>query len=152
MILNVDGDRNAEETETNRVMLFTRIKTIIYDKSKHGYLDTCSICYTEYEDNDVLKSLPKCEHTFHSECIEKWVVKTKSRNVFCPVCRIDIKEELDSQDQMDEMERNELQEDTKENEGSINEINSDERIDDLEDSKQSVISSQTLDLEQVQQE
>jgi hypothetical protein len=48
MILNVDGDRNPEDIEANRVMLLTRLQAITYDKTKNGDLEPCAICYSEY--------------------------------------------------------------------------------------------------------
>lgn len=99
MILNVDGDRNPEEIEANRVILFTRISSIKYDKSQHSHLDSCAICYTEYADGNDIKLIPKCNHAFHQECIESWILKARNRKVLCPVCRIDIQEELDVIDQ-----------------------------------------------------
>ncbi|KMT13065.1 hypothetical protein BVRB_4g087040 [Beta vulgaris subsp. vulgaris] len=44
----------------------------------------CSICLREgYEDDDMCKILPECDHVFHSECIDQWLNKKQS----CPVCR-----------------------------------------------------------------
>lgn len=43
MILNIDGDRDPEDTEENRVMLFTKITSLPYNKEKHGNYDNCSI-------------------------------------------------------------------------------------------------------------
>ena len=43
MILNIDGDRDPEDTEENRVILFTKITSLPYNKEKHGHYDGCSI-------------------------------------------------------------------------------------------------------------
>ena len=43
MILNVDGDRNPEELEATRVMLFTRLESITYDKTVNGDMEPCAI-------------------------------------------------------------------------------------------------------------
>lgn len=43
----------------------------------------CAVCLTEFEDFDLLKILPKCEHAFHPECIDAWLAS----HVTCPVCR-----------------------------------------------------------------
>ena len=103
MILNVDGDRNPEELEATRVMLFTRLESITYDKTVNGDMEPCAIWYSDYVDGDLLKVLPKCKHSFHQECIEKWVLKARNRSVLCPLCKIDIKEELDTQDQISQV-------------------------------------------------
>ncbi|KAH3742593.1 hypothetical protein Pelo_16015 [Pelomyxa schiedti] len=41
----------------------------------------CPVCLCEYEEGDVLKTLP-CLHIYHVECIDRWL-KTKKT---CPVC------------------------------------------------------------------
>lgn len=32
----------------------------------------CKICMCDYEDGDVIRTLP-CYHRFHSECIDEWL-------------------------------------------------------------------------------
>ncbi|XP_042489885.1 E3 ubiquitin-protein ligase ATL6-like [Macadamia integrifolia] len=43
----------------------------------------CAVCLTEFEDEDTLRLLPKCDHVFHPECIDAWL----SKRTTCPVCR-----------------------------------------------------------------
>ncbi|MES1917796.1 MAG: hypothetical protein MHM6MM_009502, partial [Cercozoa sp. M6MM] len=43
---------------------------------------TCRVCLCEYEEGDMLKTLP-CFHGFHSECIDPWL----RNNPSCPVCK-----------------------------------------------------------------
>ncbi|XP_039158284.1 RING-H2 finger protein ATL11 [Eucalyptus grandis] len=43
----------------------------------------CAVCLAEFDDFDLLKILPKCEHAFHPECIDAWLAS----HVTCPVCR-----------------------------------------------------------------
>ncbi|KAL8494921.1 hypothetical protein ACS0TY_019187 [Phlomoides rotata] len=45
--------------------------------------NTCSICLDSYVPKDTVRSIAKCEHCFHAECIELWLRK----NSTCPVCR-----------------------------------------------------------------
>ena len=47
--------------------------------------DDCSICFTEYNSDNVVK-LP-CDHLFHKECIEKWLKTEDKENNSCPLCR-----------------------------------------------------------------
>ncbi|CAG8451412.1 2464_t:CDS:2 [Ambispora gerdemannii] len=47
------------------------------------YEERCSICLTEYEENEKLMSLP-CSHDFHHECVVNWLKKHSSN---CPICR-----------------------------------------------------------------
>lgn len=44
---------------------------------------TCAICLCEFNDGDKLKVL-RCGHSFHSECIDPWLINEKA---LCPVCR-----------------------------------------------------------------
>ncbi|MED6132011.1 hypothetical protein PIB30_015375 [Stylosanthes scabra] len=45
--------------------------------------NTCSICLSEYEPKDTLRTIPECSHYFHAECIDEWL----RMNGTCPLCR-----------------------------------------------------------------
>ncbi|KAF4353202.1 hypothetical protein F8388_014670 [Cannabis sativa] len=45
--------------------------------------NNCSICLTEYQANDIVRTLPNCFHYFHSNCIDEWL----RLNASCPICR-----------------------------------------------------------------
>ena len=51
----------------------------ISDKSE----DHCFICYEEYMPNSNVRKL-HCNHYFHDECIDRWLL---SRQHYCPCCR-----------------------------------------------------------------
>ena len=42
----------------------------------------CTICIDDYKIGNIVRQL-KCLHTFHQECIDKWLVN----NNMCPNCR-----------------------------------------------------------------
>ncbi|KAG4392443.1 hypothetical protein GLYMA_04G143800v4 [Glycine max] len=44
----------------------------------------CSICFQDFEDEEFVRTLPKCGHFFHLVCIDKWLVQQGS----CPMCKI----------------------------------------------------------------
>ncbi|KAF6151017.1 hypothetical protein GIB67_016495 [Kingdonia uniflora] len=46
----------------------------------------CAVCLNEFEDNETLRLLPKCDHVFHPECIDAWLVS----HTTCPVCRANL--------------------------------------------------------------
>lgn len=48
----------------------------------------CAVCLGELEDQELVRLLPNCRHTFHVACIDKWFVAHAS----CPVCRAPITE------------------------------------------------------------
>ncbi|PIA32393.1 hypothetical protein AQUCO_04500178v1 [Aquilegia coerulea] len=43
----------------------------------------CSICLSTFLDQEKVKILPGCNHTYHPDCVDKWL-KTHSN---CPLCR-----------------------------------------------------------------
>ena len=45
--------------------------------------NTCPICLSEYRPKETLKTIPKCQHCFHIECIDEWL----TLNATCPICR-----------------------------------------------------------------
>ena len=47
----------------------------------------CDVCLSSFEEGEVLRTLP-CEHAFHSSCIDRWLLGSKSAT--CPCCRFNI--------------------------------------------------------------
>jgi len=52
-------------------------------ESSDEVLVLCAICIENIKINDWYKELPKCEHFFHADCIDRWLRMRAS----CPVCR-----------------------------------------------------------------
>ncbi|KAE9615138.1 putative transcription factor C2H2 family [Lupinus albus] len=46
----------------------------------------CVICLSGFEEGEIGRSLSKCGHTFHLECIDMWL----SSHCNCPICRATI--------------------------------------------------------------
>ncbi|KAK9062220.1 hypothetical protein SSX86_019406 [Deinandra increscens subsp. villosa] len=46
----------------------------------------CSVCLSEFEEDERLRLLPKCSHAFHVPCIDTWLRSHKN----CPLCRAPI--------------------------------------------------------------
>ncbi|KAL4557412.1 hypothetical protein LXL04_035589 [Taraxacum kok-saghyz] len=46
--------------------------------------DTCSICLAKFEEEDAVSQLKRCDHVFHTCCIERWLSRD---NFTCPLCR-----------------------------------------------------------------
>ncbi|GER42819.1 RING/U-box superfamily protein [Striga asiatica] len=61
------------------------IPTFVYGKSSVAVLGRgdCSVCLNEFKENETLRLLPKCSHTFHVSCIDTWLRSNKN----CPICR-----------------------------------------------------------------
>ncbi|XP_009618500.1 RING-H2 finger protein ATL52-like [Nicotiana tabacum] len=60
----------------------------------------CSVCLTEFEEDESLRLLPKCSHAFHVPCIDTWLVLHTN----CPVCRAPIVSDLNAALQMNNVE------------------------------------------------
>ncbi|KAK2966516.1 hypothetical protein RJ640_019045 [Escallonia rubra] len=60
-------------------------KTVLGDSGRlpRVYDVTCSICLSEYQPKDTLRTIPECKHYFHATCIDEWL----ALNATCPVCR-----------------------------------------------------------------
>ena len=43
----------------------------------------CSVCLSEFKDNESGRVMPNCKHTFHVDCIDMWFHSHSS----CPLCR-----------------------------------------------------------------
>jgi hypothetical protein len=48
-----------------------------------GEEETCAICLCEFEDDEYVRTLKACNHTFHSACVDDWLLLNDS----CPCCR-----------------------------------------------------------------
>ncbi|KAL7235887.1 hypothetical protein ACSBR1_019215 [Camellia fascicularis] len=46
----------------------------------------CSVCLSEFEEDETLRLLPKCNHAFHIPCIDTWL----RSHTNCPMCRTGI--------------------------------------------------------------
>ncbi|MED6149734.1 hypothetical protein PIB30_065395 [Stylosanthes scabra] len=46
----------------------------------------CSVCLCEFQEDESLRLLPKCNHAFHLPCIDTWLKSQAS----CPLCRSNI--------------------------------------------------------------
>ncbi|KAH3680757.1 hypothetical protein WICMUC_000108 [Wickerhamomyces mucosus] len=46
--------------------------------------ERCHICLSEYYQNDVVRKLQNCDHFYHQDCIDQWLLNGKNN---CPLCR-----------------------------------------------------------------
>ncbi|KAI4298393.1 hypothetical protein L6164_031959 [Bauhinia variegata] len=66
------------------------IKTIpfsLYTTKSNGRFEEsrrdCAVCLLEFEDDEYVRTLPVCSHTFHVDCIDVWL----RSHANCPLCR-----------------------------------------------------------------
>ncbi|KAK4401845.1 RING-H2 finger protein ATL54 [Sesamum angolense] len=59
--------------------------TVVNYKKGDGLIEgrDCSICLNEFQDDETLRLLPKCNHAFHIPCIDTWL----RSHTNCPMCR-----------------------------------------------------------------
>ncbi|XP_043714835.1 E3 ubiquitin-protein ligase ATL6-like [Telopea speciosissima] len=75
------GNRGLDPAliQTFPIFAYSHVKD---HKLGNGALE-CAVCLNEFEDEDPIRLLPKCDHVFHPECIDAWL----SKRTTCPVCR-----------------------------------------------------------------
>ncbi|KAL9245321.1 hypothetical protein vseg_018985 [Gypsophila vaccaria] len=75
------------------VNMVAAIPTMTYHRDAFDSNDDaqCSICLGEYQEQEVLRIMPKCGHSFHVSCIDVWLMKQST----CPVCRLPVRDSLD---------------------------------------------------------
>ncbi|KAE8705560.1 putative excision repair cross-complementing 1 ercc1 [Hibiscus syriacus] len=72
----------ASVIKTFPTMVYSEVKV---HKVGKGALE-CAVCLNEYEDEEPLRLIPKCDHVFHPECIDAWLAS----HTTCPVCRANL--------------------------------------------------------------
>ncbi|KAE8675368.1 putative excision repair cross-complementing 1 ercc1 [Hibiscus syriacus] len=72
----------ASVIETFPIMVYSEVKD---HKIGTGALE-CAVCLNEFEDDETLRLIPKCDHVFHPECIDAWLAS----HTTCPVCRANL--------------------------------------------------------------
>lgn len=73
---------DAQVIETFPTFPYSEVKGLQIGK---GALE-CAVCLNEFEDDETLRLIPKCDHVFHPECIDAWL----ESHVTCPVCRANL--------------------------------------------------------------
>ncbi|KAF8098357.1 hypothetical protein N665_0268s0026 [Sinapis alba] len=75
--------------------VISSIKVCKYSK-RDGVVEgtDCSVCLSEFEEEEMLRLLPKCRHAFHLSCIDTWL----RSHTNCPLCRAPIVNDDDSDD------------------------------------------------------
>ncbi|XP_041348768.1 RING finger protein 215-like [Gigantopelta aegis] len=57
--------------------------------------DTCAICLEKFFLKQRLRVLP-CQHQFHTRCVDKWLLSNRT----CPLCKLNIIEQLQKEENM----------------------------------------------------
>ncbi|XP_060204578.1 E3 ubiquitin-protein ligase ATL31-like [Lycium barbarum] len=82
--------RTAAATRGLENSIIETFPTFTYAEVKDHHIGKgaleCAVCLNEFEDDEMLRLIPKCDHVFHPECIDAWL----KSHVTCPVCRADL--------------------------------------------------------------
>ncbi|KAE8076800.1 hypothetical protein FH972_015425 [Carpinus fangiana] len=63
------------------------IPVFVYSSKTHPDMTPdCAVCLSEFEENETGRTLPKCRHSFHIECIDMWFHSHST----CPLCRTSV--------------------------------------------------------------
>ncbi|KAK7324695.1 hypothetical protein VNO77_28457 [Canavalia gladiata] len=63
--------------------VITALPTFLFkQEQQHGVLE-CAVCLNVLEDEQMVRLLPNCKHTFHVICIDTWLAS----HATCPICR-----------------------------------------------------------------
>ncbi|KAI4337653.1 hypothetical protein L6164_016039 [Bauhinia variegata] len=73
---------DPEIIETFPTFVYSTVKGL---KIGRGILE-CAVCLNEFQDEETLRLIPKCNHVFHPDCIDIWL----SSHSTCPVCRANL--------------------------------------------------------------
>lgn len=73
---------DAAVIETFPTLEYSAVKGLKIGKSALE----CAVCLCEFEDDETLRLIPKCDHVFHPECIDTWL----ESHTTCPVCRANL--------------------------------------------------------------
>ncbi|GFQ07322.1 RING-H2 finger protein atl2 [Phtheirospermum japonicum] len=72
------ADRGLEPAVLSSLPVFT-----YSSRTKERPLLECAVCLSEFEEDEMVRLLPKCNHAFHIECIDMWFHSHST----CPLCR-----------------------------------------------------------------
>uniref|UniRef100_A0A1J3JZT8 RING-type E3 ubiquitin transferase n=1 Tax=Noccaea caerulescens TaxID=107243 RepID=A0A1J3JZT8_NOCCA len=81
-VLQARSGLDKDIIESFPIFLYSEVKGL---KVGNGGVE-CAICLNEFEDEEKLRWMPTCSHTFHASCIDVWL---SSRST-CPVCRANL--------------------------------------------------------------
>lgn len=59
-------------------------KILDLNKNKTISFERCQICLSDYQDYEIVRNLKSCNHYFHQQCIDSWLLNQKNN---CPLCR-----------------------------------------------------------------
>lgn len=83
---NANNNNFGDPVPVRPTLSVLRTKTSVSINNTQG--TTCTICQEPINNNDIVRKITSCQHTFHIGCIDRWF----EEHINCPVCRLDIRE------------------------------------------------------------
>ncbi|GKU85417.1 hypothetical protein SLEP1_g97 [Rubroshorea leprosula] len=91
VVFNVDSDYNPATTVSRGLEARVLRSLPLFTYSAETHPDSvmeCVVCLSEFEENESGRILPKCKHSFHTECSDMWFYSHST----CPLCRTPVEE------------------------------------------------------------
>lgn len=87
-IIRSSFSREETEYQDEEIILASHIQDIANKTSISVCSDSflCSICHNNIEENEVIRKVNHCSHSFHINCLETWLGQHNN----CPLCRFQI--------------------------------------------------------------
>lgn len=79
-------DNNPTAPPANRGLepsVIASLPVFVYNPKTQPEGMDCAVCLSEFEENEKGRLLPKCNHSFHADCIDMWFHSHST----CPICR-----------------------------------------------------------------
>ena len=83
-IISFNISEDKDDINLKKLVSFIPVFTV-KDKNKRKDNNKCTICLSEFEIGEKKSTLP-CMHSFHYNCIERWMKSKK----YCPICKFQI--------------------------------------------------------------
>ncbi|XP_042512473.1 RING-H2 finger protein ATL63-like [Macadamia integrifolia] len=85
--LAYDGSSfGASTTDGVDASVVATLPVFLYKNEEYKKGLECVVCLSVFEEDDMGRSLPRCNHAFHVECIDMWLKSHSS----CPICRASV--------------------------------------------------------------
>ncbi|KAK3016336.1 hypothetical protein RJ639_005720 [Escallonia herrerae] len=86
LVFYMDTNNPGNPASANRGLdpsVINSLPVFVHSASTHPDVLECAVCLSEFEHSEKGRLLPKCQHVFHTDCIDMWFQSHST----CPLCR-----------------------------------------------------------------